>query len=196
MLRRTTFVGVTSFLVVSSLVQAQEVRRFGGEFPRMSTRIAYFGPNSSEGQLAIDYGQPEWKPEYETQFDELTKGKRWRLGNNFWTTLDAHLDLVIAGTEVEAGYYYLVLKRSEADEWHLVLLDPKEIQAKKMDAFMAEQTTGGIEAPLTWERLEGSAQKLEITLLPDENDLKKARLEIRWGMHKLSAPIEVLLKGG
>jgi hypothetical protein len=101
------------------------------------------------------------------------------------------LDLVIGGTEVRSGYYYLVLERSQKDQWHLVLLDPKKIRAKKMDASMAEQTTGGLEAPLTWERNEDSLQKLEITLIPDESDLKKARLVIRWGKHRLSAPIEV-----
>jgi hypothetical protein len=191
MWKRTSLVGVSFFAVVFSIVQAQDVRRFGGESPRMNTRIAYFGLNSSEGQLAIDYGQPAWKPEYETQFDELTKGKRWRFGNNFWTTLDTHLDLVIAGTEVPSGYYYLVLERSDEDVWQLILLDPKAIQAKKMDASMAEQTTGGLEAPLAWEKTEDSVQKLEITLIPDEDDLKKARLEIRWGEHRLSTPIEV-----
>jgi hypothetical protein len=191
MLKRISLMAIASLFMVSFILVAQEVRRFGGESPRMSTRIAYFGLNTSEGQLVIDYGQPEWKPEYEAEFDKLTKGKRWRLGNDFWTNLDTQLDLVISGTEVESGYYYLVLERSETDQWQLILLDSKQIQAKKMDAFMAEQTKGGLRAPLTWEETGESVQKLEITLIPDQNDLTKAKLEIRWGKHKLSAPIEV-----
>jgi len=193
MLKPIAFVGVASCLLVSSLAVAQEMRRLGGEAPRVSTRMAYFGPNTSEGQFAIDYGQPEWKAEYETQFEVLTKGKRWRLGNNFWTTLDTHLDLSIGGTEVKAGYYYLVLARSEADEWHLVLLDPRKIQEKKLVASMANETTGGLEAPLKWEKIEETAQKLEVKLIPDEANLEKTTLEIRWGKHKRTTPIEVSL---
>lgn len=185
--------GVAVWVTASTGARAQEVRRFGGEAPRMCTRIAYFGINTSEGQLAIDYGQPEWKAEYEAQFDELTKGKRWRFGTNFWTTLDTHLDLTIAGVQVPFGYYYLVLERSEADDWYLVLLDPQKVQAKKLDASQAERTTGGIKAPLAWERIDETEEKLTIRLSPVDGELQKATVTIRWGRHSLSAPIDVSL---
>ncbi|MFQ5791719.1 MAG: DUF2911 domain-containing protein [Acidobacteriota bacterium] len=110
--------------------------------------MAYFGENSSAGQFAIDYGQPAWQSDYETKFDELTKGKRWRFGNNFWSTLDTQLDLSIAGTPVSPGHYYLVLERSNDDQWYRVLLDAKDIRRKKLHAFLAGQTTGGTKAPL------------------------------------------------
>jgi hypothetical protein len=156
--------------------------------------MAYVG--SDGGQFAIDYGQPAWKAEYETQFDAFTKGKRWRFGNNFWTTLDTHLDLSIAGTAVKAGYYYLVLERSESDEWHLILLDPETMREKRMYASMADQTTGGLEAALKWERTEETAQKLEVRFIPHETDLEKTTLEIRWGKHRLTTLIEVVLGSG
>lgn len=193
MLRRSAFFGVALCFLIAASILAQEVQRFGGESVRVSTRIAYFGKNSSAGQLAIEYGQPEWKDEYETQFDELTRGKRWRFGNNFWTTLDTHLDLTIAGTKVAIGYYYLVLERSQGDDWSLVLLDPKEIQAKKLDAFQAELTTGGIVVPLNWEQTEDISEKLIIKLAPSEGKLDKGTLRIGWGKHKLTADIDVSL---
>ncbi len=191
--RRNTVLNFALCLGITATILAQEVQRFGGETPRVSTRIAYFGKNSSAGQLAIDYGQPEWKAEYKTQFDELTRGKRWRFGNNFWTTLDTHLDLTIAGTNVPAGYYYLVLERSESDDWSLILLEPKTIQAKKLDAFQAAETSGGISVPLKWEQTENTTEKLTIELAPVERELEKATLTIWWGKHKLTADIDVSL---
>ena len=193
MLRRSAFFGVALCFPIAASILAQEIQRFGSESLRVSTRIAYVGKNSSAGQLAIEYGQPEWKEEYETQFDALTRGKRWRFGNNFWTTLDTHLDLAIAGTKVPTGYYYLVLERSQSDDWSLVLLDPKEIQAKKLDAFQAELTTGGIVAPLNWERTEETSEKLTIKLAPTGDELEKGTLTIWWGKHKLTADINVSL---
>jgi hypothetical protein len=191
MLKRLTFLSFAWCVASSFSLWAQQVQRFEDETPRVNTRIAYFGQNTSEGQLAVDYGQPEWKPEYDTEFDEMTRGKRWRLGANFWTTLDTHLDLTIGGAKVARGYYYLVLERSESDEWFLILLDPEAIRAKKLDAFMVGQTSGGIQALLTWEKTETLAPKLTIKLVPTEGDLGKATLEILWGNHKLTAPIDV-----
>jgi hypothetical protein len=193
MSRGTILIGLLTSIAVSPVLLAQQIQRFGGEAERGSTRIAYFGQNTSEGQFVIDYGRPEWKADYDAKFDELTKGKRWRFGNNFWTTLDTHLDLTIAGAQVARGYYYLVLERTEGDDWYLVLLDPKQIQAKKLDAFMAEQTRGGIRAPLKWEKVEQVTPKLTVNLIPTEDDLTKASLEILWGTHKLTAPIDVTI---
>ncbi len=193
MLKRLIFPGVAWCMATSVSLWAQQVQRFEDETPRVNTRIAYFGQNTSEGQLAIDYGQPEWKSDYDSQFDEMTKGKRWRLGANFWTTLDTCLDLTVAGAKVARGYYYLVLERSEGDEWFLILLDPEAVRAKKLDPFMVGQTSGGIQAPLTWEKTDALARKLTIKLLPTEGDLGKATLEILWGNHKLTAPIDVKL---
>lgn len=193
MLRRSALIASMLSGTISALIYAQEIQRFGGESQRVSTRIAYFGKNSSAGQLAVEYGQPEWKAEYEAEFETLTRGKRWRFGNNFWTTLDTHLDLTIAGTAVPTGYYYLVLERSEGDDWSLVFLDPKTIRSKKLDAFQAGQTTGGISVPLTWEKTESITEKLTIELAPVERELEKATLSIRWGKHKLTANIDVSL---
>lgn len=193
MKKQMAWTGIASFMWISALVGAQEIQRFGGETPRMSTRIAFFGQNSSEGQIAIAYGQPEWKAEYETQFETLTKGKRWRFGNNFWTTLDSHLDLTMAGVDVASGYYYLVVERTEDDDWFLVLLDPKEARSKKLDAFMVDQTTGGIKVPLNWEKTESSTDILTIKLIPDEGDITAATLDIRWGPHQLTTAIKVTL---
>ena len=182
----------------STLLLAQDAKfeAFDGQSERGSTSIAYFSTPSedefnAEGGFVITYGRPEWRPEYDEQFDELTKGKRWRFGNNSWTTLDTNIPLKIAGTKVAPGYYYLVLERGQGDDWSLVVLDPVPLQKKKMDASGAEETTGGIKAPLTHAMVAEALPKLTVNLTKNENDLTKATLDIQWGKRKLSAPIDV-----
>src|SRR5208283_5477202 len=83
---------------------------------RASARVLYMNTEKHEaaGQFAIDYGRPVWKSTYEdpAKFDQMTKGKTWRMGSNFWTALDTGLPLKISGTVVPPGYYYLGLHRS------------------------------------------------------------------------------------
>jgi hypothetical protein len=175
--------------------EERQMEAYGGESQRVSTRILYFSetdPPSSPGAIAINYGQPQWKSEYEEKFDELTKGKRWRFGNNFWTSLDTNVAMTMAGTEIGPGQYYLALERSPEDQWYLLLFDPVPIRAKKLDAFFIDEAPGGMEVPLEWKRKEESADRLMVKLIPDEGDLKKASLEIQWGKHMLMAPIEVV----
>src|SRR5208283_2719107 len=84
---------------------------------RASTRVLYWNrlQHAAAGQFAIDYGRPVWKSVYEdpVKFGQMTKGKVWRMGSNFWTTLDTCLPLKISGKDVPVGYYYLGLHRSE-----------------------------------------------------------------------------------
>ena len=159
MSKRSIFLNmaVAGLVLSSPLLLAQDAKfqaGFDGHSERGSASIAYFNQPSedefnAEGGFVITYGRPEWKAEYDEQFDELTKGKRWRFGNNSWTTLDTNLPLKIAGAEVAPGYYYVVLERGQGDDWSLVLLDPQPLRKKKIVAFAAEETTGGIKAPLT-----------------------------------------------
>ena len=72
---------------------------------------------------------------------------RWRFGENFWTTLDTNMDLVLGGVEVPTGYYYIVVQHHERG-LELVLLDPAEIRKQHLDAYEAPKTTGGIRVPL------------------------------------------------
>src|SRR5687767_8205013 len=108
------------FFCALSAVHAQDkkpaVQAFGGNVDeRGSTRVLFWSTekNVPLGQLAIDFGRPVWKKEYENQaaFDGFTKGKVWRFGKDFWTTLDTGLPLKIAGKEVAPGTYYLGLHR-------------------------------------------------------------------------------------
>lgn len=172
-----------------------EIQPYLSEAARVTTRLVYFSatePPTSLGEIAINYGQPKWKPQYDEKFDDLTRNKRWRFGNNFWTSLDTNIELTISKIQVSPGQYYLTIRRSSGDEWYLQLLDPEPVRAKKLDAFFVEEAPTGTEIPLRWRRSGEVAEKLEVKLLPVEDDLDKASLEIHWGAHLLTALIQLL----
>ena len=183
----------TIAIALARTAPPQDLQAFGGEEERVNTRILYYvdsDPPASPGQIDIDYGQPEWRPEYDQHFDTITKGKRWRFGKGFWTTLDTNLPITIGEAKVAPGSYYLVIERSNDDHWSLVLLDPAEVRKSKLDAFQAESTKNGLVAALKYEKAANSAAKLSIKLVRGK-DLKAATLEIQWGTHKLTAPIAI-----
>ena len=181
-------VGAVSALHAAPAQKGDPVQVFDGDVERVSARLFFVTGQSSPGQFSIDYGQPEWKSEYDGQFDS-TKGKRLRFGKDFWTTLDTNLTISIAGKDVAPGVYYLALDRSNDDKWSLVILDPKTIQASKSDAYQTAQTTGGTLIPLTYEATNTSVEKLTVKLQKGDLDPKKSKLVITWGKHKLWAPI-------
>ena len=83
--------------------------------PRESARVAWFTRNGSPGQIAIDYTPVKWQEKYDAMVSsDKMMGRKWRLGADFWTSLDTSVDLVIGGTEIPAGYYYLTLEQPAA----------------------------------------------------------------------------------
>lgn len=149
--------------------------------PRGSTRIFYwFGPGSA-GQLAIDYGLPRWQPAF-ARFLNAPGGPRWRFGQDFWTRLDTNIDLTIAGVDVPAGEYYLVLEHDQTAGLRVVALDPGPIRKAKLDAFQAPRTTGGIAIPLRRdEDVETFAERLAIRLDVVDRERGTATLTIEFG---------------
>jgi len=163
---------------------------------RASARVLYWNTakDGAAGQFAINYGRPVWKSVYEdpVKFDQMTKGKIWRMGSNFWTTLDTCLPLKISGRAVPAGYYYLGLRRSEdGSTWNLAFIDPAKVRAAHLDAFNIEKAPVLFEVPVSIATATTKPQKLAIELsYPKDND-RKVTLRIEWGTLALTAPIEV-----
>ena len=166
-----------------------------GDTPRTVTRVFYWdqATQSSPGQYSINYGSAKWKAEYDGMLDKL-KGKRNRLGSNNWPTLDTNLPLSIGGKDVAPGIYFIAIECSNEGAFSLVLLDPKEVMAKKLDAFQASETKGGLVIPLTYAKSDTAAEDLTISLKRGEVDVKKGKLEIAWGNHKATAPIAVTIQ--
>ena len=175
---------------------------FGSDSPeRGTTRVGYWNneKNMGAGQFAIDYGRPVWKKEYEdtANFDKMTKGKVYRLGSNFWTTLDTDMPLTVAGAKIPAGLWYLRLHRSQdGAQWSLVFIDPAKARAAHIDASEIERAPIAYKAPMTVEQSTEMKDKLTIDLVFQRTNNKDITLRIGWGKMQLSAPIQVPVPAG
>lgn len=183
----------TTLVAASAAQQGGGMQAFGGPEERMSTRVLYFSNDASPGGVFMEYGAPNWKPEYDQNFDAMTKGKRVRFGKGFWTCLDTNVPLTSGQTKVAPGLYYCVLERSADDKWSLVLLDAAAIRSKKLDSFQSEQTEGGTKVELKHAAVKDSSAKLGISLEAGKDDAKNIALTIHWGTHELTAPLVATL---
>jgi len=163
---------------------------------RGSARILYWDTKADTafGQFAIDYGRPAWRKEYDESgnFDKLTKGKTYRLGSNFWSSLDNQLPIKIAGRNVPPGHYYLGLARSsDGNSWSLVFIDSAKTRAMRLDAYQIDRAPVLFQAPMTTEAAKSATDKLTITLSYPKDKPKQANLRIAWGKLQLSAPVDI-----
>lgn len=200
---KTILFGIAVVMCLLSGAMAQEnktrpkIIAFGSDSPeRGTTRVGYWNneKNAGAGQFAIDYGRPIWRKEYDdtANFDKATKGKVYRLGSNFWTTLDSDMPLTIAGTAVPAGLWYLGLHRSDdGSTWSLVFIDPAKARAAHLDASEIERAAIVHKAPMTVTQAAASKEKLTIDLVMQKGNLKDVTLKIAWGKMELTAPIQV-----
>ena len=163
---------------------------------RGSARVLYWNEakHAAAGQFAINYGRPVWKSAYESPatFDGMTKGRTWRMGSNFWTTLDTCLPLKISGKSVPVGYYYLGLHRSEdGAKWSLAFIDPAKVRAGHIDAFDIAKAPIAFEVPMTIAHVAAKREKLTIELSYPKDDIRHVTLDVAWGTLALTAPVEV-----
>ncbi len=194
-------IGAGAMLCAAAPINAQEKRppiiAFGSDSAeRGTTRVGYWDNTKDRGagQFAIDYGRPAWRKDYEDsgKFDQMTKGKVWRLGSNFWTVLDTDIPLKISGQRIPPGLWYLGLQRSqEGSAWSLVFIDPAKARAAHTDASEIERAAIAIKAGMSTEKSSEMREKLSIDLIFKKTDIKDVTLRIAWGNLQLSAPIQV-----
>ena len=205
---RIAFASFALLICFAPALQAQEKKprpviiAFGSDSAeRGTTRMGFWDTkkNMGAGQFAIDYGRPVWRKEYEdaAKFDEMTKGKVYRLGSNFWTTLDTDMPLVVAGKTIPAGLWYLGLHRSaDGATWSLVFIDPAKARAAHVDASEIERAPIAFKAMMNTEQAGEVKEKLTIDLVFQQANLKDVTLKIAWGKLQLSAPIQVPVPQG
>jgi hypothetical protein len=195
---RTYFGAFVVLAALSACAQQPKpviVAEGGAPDDRASARVLYWNTrkDASAGQFAIDYGRPVWKNAYDdaAKFDAMTKGKTWRMGSNFWTTLDTSLPLKISGREVPPGYYYLGLRRSaDGSTWSLAFYDPMEVRAINLDAFDINKGRARFEVPMTIAETRTKSEKLTIALFYPKEATNKVTLQVAWGSLTLTVPIE------
>ncbi len=167
-----------------------------GVTQRARVRCNYYAASSNDqwdkspGQVSIEYGIPIWKAEYDVLFEKMPAGRRWRLGSNYWTNLSASFSLDIAGKQVKAGYYYLVLERTGEKLWSLVLLEPAEVTRRQLDPYHVnlKDSGEGVRVPLQWEKTDKQADRLKITLKLRDEDPKQMLINIFFGKHRFTSP--------
>jgi len=146
--------------------------------------------------LCIDYGRPKWKAAYEAAgaFDQMTKGKTWRLGKELWTTLDTNLPLKIGSQTIMPGAYYLGVHRSaDGTTWNLGFIDPVKTRSAKLDAFEIEKATMLFKVPLSFKTTTEMNEALSISRSKVKDDLKNVTLRIAWGKFELTTPVQVVM---
>jgi hypothetical protein len=175
---------------------AGEVQAVVQSGTRAVTRVVFFGDGGLAGEYLIHYGKPEWKPEYDQDFEKMTRGQRLRFGKDWWTTLDTFSPLTFGEkTELAEGSWFLALECSKTGEWSLVALDPAPIRKARMDAFGTPKTTGGTLIPMQYEKVAEDQRELGIQFQADPAKPKEQTLEIRFGKHRLTTKVSAKLGG-
>lgn len=125
----------------------------------------------SEGKVAIDYGAPEWRAEFD---GAMAKQASWRLGKDAPTRIDLSCGLLTIDGCVPAGQYGLAMKKNAKGAWDLVVY-PGE-------GFYDAEREGWRIRPTTVEQTDTIASELSIAL----NDDKE--LEVCFGPHRAVYP--------
>ncbi|MBL8728272.1 MAG: hypothetical protein JNM25_07580 [Planctomycetes bacterium] len=181
------------FATLSKSLQAKasnSMAAFAQTTERRSSRVAWFSRSGSPGQIAVDYAPVPWNDEYEQAVaGGKLQGKKWRLGGDFWTTLDNSMPLRFGTVEVPPGYWYLTLEQRAADHYVLALHDAAAAKKLKLDPVFADKLEGGIEVPLAHATADATADQLALTLATVGKSRTQGLLTLRFGLHELSAPV-------
>jgi hypothetical protein len=164
------------------------------------TRILYWNPQKDVpvAALSIDFGRPVWNRQLDNPaaFDQLTRGKVWRLGNDYWTILDTNLPLTIAGRDVRVGLWYLGLHRSaDGGTWSLAFIDPAKARSGHLDGHWMDAVPVEFKIPMSVETTSGAmTEKLTITLSAQTDNMRNLNLRIAWGRLHLATPVRAALE--
>ena len=202
-MKRTIAIAILGVCLVP-MVQAQNKKGIIAEAEpalgeRGTSRVLYWNQDKdiAAGAVTVEFGRPVWRKEYEEsgRFDAMTKGKVWRLGNNYWTILDSNLPIKVAGRDIPIGLWYLGLDRSpDGKTWSLAFIDPVKARRGRHDGFTMETVPVEFKVPMTTAQPAGLTEKLTMTLTAAKEDMKKVTLRIAWGKVELTAPIQVVLE--
>lgn len=167
-----------------------QVHAFGGDAPRMAaTRILVSGQNFTPvGMVCVQYGQPTWSAAHQAELDSA-KGKQFRLGKDYWTTLNTSCALTIGGVKVAAGSYYLGLKADAEGAFHLLVISSATADAKKWAPWTDAEWKADFTCPLARTAIETEAAVMKMSLVGKAEAPAEMTFSIQWGKHQLAAPV-------
>lgn len=170
-----------------------------GAFPlaqpmaRGAVRLAFADPkDGAQPFVLLDHGQPRWNDALTDAGKQLAPGKRWRLGQDWPTTLETNVPLTIAGKKLAAGSWHLTLAKAKGDGWNLVLSEATADFAARIDGFAPDRVTPVLEVPLRRGKAEATSDTLAIGFVADG---KQQRLVITYGDQQLHAPVAAAARG-
>ncbi|MBK6940018.1 MAG: hypothetical protein IPH13_07400 [Planctomycetes bacterium] len=179
-------------LVRDAAHEASTQRATASQSDRREARLVFSSATGSAGQIALDWGPVEWKPEFEAHFTgESLNDRRWRFGKDFWTTWDSSLTVSVGDKKLPAGHYYVMLTRQSGGSLALVFMDAALVRDQRLDAMLAHTTRGGVEVPVAHEATTTTQVRLELAFVPDPEQPTHVRLDATFGAHRLSLPFTV-----
>lgn len=166
---------------------------FTGE--RAATTLAVFADDFSVAHMtSIVHGQPEWKAEYDNQFDML-KGKLNRLGKDWWTTLMTSTELEFGGTKIPAGSYVVGLACDKDGAFSLAIQDASKAMKAGAHPFGPQTWKPDFTVPMTLNKdaAKDVVAKMAMKFEADKKDAGKGTFTIAWGKHTLTAPVTMIV---
>lgn len=173
-------------LLLTSALPAQYFLSVGNE-ARQIARATWLG-RAGEQTVAIDYGQPQWRPAYEAVVVQLVP-LPMLLGKGAPTTLRTDVALSFGAQTLPRGRWYLGARRNEQQEWSLTLFD-----ADKADAS-GRGTTGllagepDLRVPMQFSREAEVVDRFEITLKDNKRTSRSLTLGIAFGPFRVSTEV-------
>jgi len=172
--------------VLTATATAQ-IQVFGGTATDRGHSTKFFFDGGPLASVCIQYGTPEWKADYEKLLEGGAKGKNFRLGKDYWTTLHTDVPLTIAGTEVAPGAYFLGLTCDDEGTWSLAFMEATKALEHKAMPFFPEKWSIDMTAPLTHTKSDKMAETMSISLDNDQDEPAKMTLTLTWGNHVMTA---------
>ncbi len=145
----------------------------------------------SEGRIVahVDHGTVNWREDFTKDIAKLTGGGRWRLGANWWTSLDTCVDLRLGEVSLPAGRWHLLLVRGKRkDEWNLACLPVADTLRAGLDPLSAAASKGGIVVPLTVLPESPPASELSVAFAACPSGTE---FVLRFGPYRLTTPVSV-----
>lgn len=181
-LKQIIRLGILTFLSVSVLTTVSNAQERGNDSARLS-------PNASVSQtigttvVSITYGRPGIKDRtYFAQNSDLAPlGTWWRTGANESTVITFSDNVMIGGTQVDAGTYSLYTVPGK-DEWTIIINDKLSwgTQYDSAEDYARIQT----------DAVTNTASMMEwFTIYFDNLSETGAHMNLHWGSTKVAVPI-------
>jgi len=122
---------------------------------RRTARATWLGL-SGEQSVTLDYGQPEWRPDYE-RFLQQHSAVPLLLGKGALTTLRTDVDLTFGAQKLARGRWYVGARRDEQQAWSLALFAADRVDASGRGTTAILATEPDLRVPVRMTRENAAA---------------------------------------